>query len=80
MSKLTIVREVPATEQEIGLGVIATTPPHIVIAWGEYADQGEADGEIRIIAAVDENGQDATDSVVRIVRAALDVALEEGEI
>ena len=80
MSTRTIVREVPGDEKEIGLGVIASTPPHIVIAWGEYADQGEADGEIRIIAAVNEEGQDVTNRVARIVRDALDVALEEGEI
>lgn len=75
-----IVREVPGHENEIGMGVIASTPPHYVVAWGEYAADGEADGEIRIMSAVDEGGNDITSLVAEVVAQAVDSALDRGAI
>lgn len=75
-----IVRKVAGAEVEIGIGVMASTPPHIVIAWGEYADQGEADGDVRVIAAMDEGGNDIAAKVAEIVANAISVAIEQGDI
>lgn len=75
-----IIRPVEGAEKEIGLGVIASTPPHIVVAWGEYADQGEADGEVRVIAAVDENGNDVSSRVAEVIANAVAAAISEGRI
>lgn len=75
-----IVRLVEGAEKEIGLGVIASTPPHIVVAWGEYADQGEADGEVRVMAAIDEGGNDVSSRVAEVIANAIDVAIAEGRI
>lgn len=77
---MSIYREVPGHETEVGMGVITSTPSHWVVAWGEYAAEGEADGEIRIMAAVDERGNDITEKVAVIVADAVDVAIEEGTI
>lgn len=66
-----IVKEVPGSEHEAALGVMVSTPPHYVVAWGEYADQGEADGEVRVMAAVDADGIDITDSVASLVGRAV---------
>ena len=75
-----IIRPVEGAEKEIGLGVIASTPPHIVVAWGEYADQGEADGEVRVMAAIDEAGNDVSSLVAEVIANAVDVAISEGHI
>lgn len=75
-----IIRPVEGTEKEIGLGVFASTPPHIVVAWGEYADQGEADGEVRVMAAIDEGGDDVSSRVAEVIANAVDVAISEGSI
>lgn len=77
-----IVKEAPGAEQEAGMGVMVSTPPHYVVAWGEYADQGEADGEIRVMAAVDAEGNDITDSVASLVGGAIRewLEVEEAEV
>lgn len=75
-----IVRHVESAEIEIGLGVTARTPDHYVIAWGEYADQGEADGEIRVFDALDADGDPVTDRVIAAVRDVIELALQAGHI
>ena len=75
-----IVSEVPGAEVEIGMGVVASTPPHFIVAWGEYADMGEADGEVRVLAAADEGGNDITEKTARVVADAISLALEVGKL
>lgn len=75
-----IVRPVEGAEKEIGLGVLASTPPHIVVAWGEYADQGEADGEVRVMVAIDEGGNDVSSLVAEVIADAVAAAISEGRI
>lgn len=76
----TIIREVPGSETEIGMGVIASTPGHYVVAWGEYAADGEADGEIRVLSAVNEDGNDVTAEAARVVARAIGEAIEGGHL
>lgn len=73
-----IVREVPGAETETGMGVIVSTPPHFVVAWGEYAADGEADGEVRVIAAVDEGGNDITEKTARLIADSITLGIESG--
>lgn len=79
MSKV-IVRKVPGAEVELGIGVMASTPPHFVVAWGEYAADGEADGEVRVMAAVDEDGVDITEKTARVIAGAISDAIDSGKL
>ena len=72
----TIVKFVPANETEAALGMLVSTPAHWLVAIGEYADQGEADIDIRILGAVDEGGNDIGESVASFIAK----AIEESEL
>jgi len=76
----TKVTRVDGGEVEAGLGVLVSTPEHVLVTWGEYADIGEADGEVRVLAAVDENGDDVTAHVAHVIAGAIAEARERGEI
>lgn len=76
----TIIKAVSASEQEIGLGIYATTTAHWLVSIGEYADQGDADIDIRVLAAVDEGGNDISEKVAVAVAAAVEAAIEKGSI
>lgn len=75
-----ILKPVHGNETEVGLGIIVSTPWHVVVAWGEYADQAEADGEVRIMTAIDADGDDITLKVAQIVADAIGYAIEDGRI
>lgn len=72
-----IVRHVPGSETEVGMGVMAATPPHWLIAWGEYATDGEADGEIRVMAAISADGEDFSESIASLIAGFLAQNLNE---
>lgn len=76
----TRVTRVDGGDVEVGLGVFASTPEHVLVTWGEYADTGEADGEVRVIAATSEDGDDVTAQVGHIIATAIAEARERGEI
>lgn len=75
-----ILKAVHGNETEVGLGIIVSTPWHVVVAWGEYAEQGEADGEVRVMAAIDADGGDVTLKVAQIIAEAIGYAIEAGKI
>lgn len=79
MSKV-IVRQVKGSESEIGLGIFASIPPHVQVSWGEYADWGEADGELRVMGATDGEGNDITLKFAKFVADAIGVAIDEGNL
>lgn len=67
----TIIRTEAAREIEAG-DVLVQLPPHTVVALGEYADEGEPDVLVRVVHAVDEDGNDIAAEVARKIARVLD--------
>ncbi|MDY7542631.1 MULTISPECIES: hypothetical protein [unclassified Cryobacterium] len=74
----TIIKRVPSEEREIAMGITAATPDHWVVSIGEYADQGEADVDIRVLGAVDEGGNDISEHVAKLVAQSVENAISMG--
>ena len=74
----TIIKAVPAYENEGPMGALISTPAHWVVCIGEYADQAEGDIDIRILGAVDEGGNDISERVAVLVATAVNRGIEEG--
>jgi len=74
----TIIKAVPASEKEVALGMFVSISEHWSVSIGEYADQGEADIDIRILGAVDEGGNDISERVAGLVANAVNLGIEQG--
>jgi|GEM_PF-4246257 len=67
MSNVHFVR---AEEREVG-DVIVSCASHWAVAIGEYADQGEPDILVRIVHAVNEDGDDISEAIANTVATAI---------
>jgi hypothetical protein len=67
----TVIHNEPGREIEAG-DALVSLPPHTIVALGEYADQGEPDVLVRVVHAVNENGDDISDEVARKIAKALE--------